>query len=584
MSKPKPTKLPRATLEQKIKILDFYHQSDKPQLETVEAFRDQVAISTLTFNEWVKREDEYRKQYQALDGEFQKNSRRKTKFKYEKINRAMDLLVKQRLERGEPVTEPILRDYWQVYAHQFGVDNPKRLCLFSHGWLNHFKKRHGICKLKKIGNDPEEADAAVNSTLNFNKKLLTGAVADPTAASPAAASATTAVSSASNPADMGTKYAPEPVGLFKPQLSLNFALPYPRLLEDSTVSVSETPTNDSGQLSLGLYETQAGNKLGANPFTLADMERFIENVAEPFFIKNQYDYPQTMKLYQDFKNSFLSERLISLRSGQENYIKAQDLQRRSSVAHHHHKNIAIGESEILDRSMAALSQQDLNSGSFSSSDHSPAPHRFNGGVPIELAQQTGNDMTLISQRDENYSRRHNENRDLTRALAVSRQHRHMGHLADHTQKVYEEQALLTQQQELLEQRNREEQLLLQQQVYENHRQPHTQAPHRVQRGQRGPRHLPREAPPRLGIHKLPRLAVAENGTSPVAGRAISSPGLPAALSIAAPFSNSRDERSGLDEIFVRPGTSKTPSYNEERQWTDKSELRRMWEQNKILLS
>ena len=37
----------------------------------------------------------------------------------------MDKLVIGRLERNEPITEPILREYWSIYAHQYGVDDPK---------------------------------------------------------------------------------------------------------------------------------------------------------------------------------------------------------------------------------------------------------------------------------------------------------------------------------------------------------------------------------------------------------------------------------------------------------------------------
>ena len=51
----------------------------------------------------------------------------------------MDKLVTGMIERNDPITEPILRQHWAVYAHQFGVDDPKRLHSFSHGWLSQFK-------------------------------------------------------------------------------------------------------------------------------------------------------------------------------------------------------------------------------------------------------------------------------------------------------------------------------------------------------------------------------------------------------------------------------------------------------------
>ena len=118
-------KLPRATLAQKLQILDYYHKSDRPQLETVEKFKDEISISTSSLSEWIKHEEELRKRYNQSDFKFSKNSRRKVKFKYEDINKAMDKLVIGRLERNEPITEPILREYWSIYAHQYGVDDPK---------------------------------------------------------------------------------------------------------------------------------------------------------------------------------------------------------------------------------------------------------------------------------------------------------------------------------------------------------------------------------------------------------------------------------------------------------------------------
>ena len=141
-------KLPRATLEQKIQILDYYHQSNRPQLETVDRYKNEISISTSSFSEWLKNEDDLRERLSHTGMTFSKNSRRKVKFKYEKINYAMDLLVQQRLERNEPINEPILREYWSMYAHKYGVDDPKRLAGFSHGWLSQFKKRHGLNKRK----------------------------------------------------------------------------------------------------------------------------------------------------------------------------------------------------------------------------------------------------------------------------------------------------------------------------------------------------------------------------------------------------------------------------------------------------
>lgn len=573
MPKVKPTKLPRATLEQKIKILDFYHQSEKPQLETVEAFKDEVAISTLTFNEWVKREDEYRQQYQALEGDFQKNSRRKTKFKYEKINRAMDLLVKQRLERGEPVTEPVLRDYWQVYAHQFGVENPKRLCSFSHGWLSQFKKRHGISKHKR-GNAGDGRDGpGVDATTNSNKKLLTGPVPDPTQVD--------VVKQVLAP----KKYPSEPVGLFRPQKSLNFGLPYPRMVDDPNEHVT---TADSTIAPEFLETVKSGSNGVIDSRTF---ERFLETVADPFFLKHQYDYPQTVKLYQEFKSSFASERLISLRATPVDYLKTQSSQVHPSTTHssHRHPIVDLNESASIQRPMSRLAGDQIGNREFIGPDHGTLAHAYDSEIPLELAEVTNRNRNMELNRQTNTTKfpsRSNQSSDPSRDLVAAQRRLNVTRSRAAIQQRYEEQALINQQEQFLDQREQRElenQRLLRRQVYESQRQSLGQLGHRTHREQihRPPNH---DTSSRLAIQELRRPDLTGNTSSPALSRAVSSPGLPAALSISAPFSNSRKDRGTLDEMFVRPTPSKGHSYEDERQWSNKSELRKLWEQNKILLS
>ncbi|ODV67294.1 CenpB-DNA-bind-domain-containing protein, partial [Hyphopichia burtonii NRRL Y-1933] len=232
---------PRATLEQKIQILDHYHRSNRPQLETVDHFRNEISISTSSFSEWLKNEDELRDRLnQAGASSFSKNSRRKVKFKYEKINHAMDMLVKQKLERHEPINEPILREHWSIYAHQFGVEDPKRLAGFSHGWLSQFKKRHGLNKKRLVGD---------GSSLN------------------------------------GTT-SPTPSG--------------------SSTTSSASQTNSSANLGQGLESSSS--------ISASDIERFIYMFADKFFRDHEYEYPQTIKVFQEFKNSFFNERIINVRS------------------------------------------------------------------------------------------------------------------------------------------------------------------------------------------------------------------------------------------------------------------------------
>lgn len=148
-------KLPRTNLEEKLMIIDYFKKSNKPQSETVEHFKDKFSISTSSFSEWLRHENELRERYIQANNESNglseniKHSKRKSTFKYGPINEAMHKVVNERMKMGLPITEPILRHYWSKYAKEYGVTDPKRAVCFSHGWLANFKKRHGLIKMRK---------------------------------------------------------------------------------------------------------------------------------------------------------------------------------------------------------------------------------------------------------------------------------------------------------------------------------------------------------------------------------------------------------------------------------------------------
>jgi len=145
----KPKSKPRTTLEEKIMILNHYHKSNKSQADTVEFFKNRYSISTSSFSEWLKDEEALRNLYNNSN-EFLKKSKRKLRFKYDKINEEMDKLVEERIKSKKPINEPFLRENWAIFANKYGVEDPKRLLSFSHGWLSQFKKRHGLDKQSRM--------------------------------------------------------------------------------------------------------------------------------------------------------------------------------------------------------------------------------------------------------------------------------------------------------------------------------------------------------------------------------------------------------------------------------------------------
>lgn len=554
-----PPKLPRATLEQKIQILDFYHQSNRPQLETVDRYKNEISISTSSFSEWLKNEDELRERLLQAGSSFSKNSRRKVKFKYEKINRAMDLLVKQRLERHEPINEPILREYWSIYAHQFGVEDPKRLVGFSHGWLSQFKKRHGLNKKKmngsgtmgadgiqtspggssmavggvreggdvyeanfsndetSAGNTSENTHTSENSALNQNGFTATPSATSPTydimhtdptpnttAASNGAQFNTQSMAFPSN----GTNYAFPSYSMYQhlPQDTYEIApqaarkepqtatlMPYnyelqlraqyenqkhqleqrekagkqsqsqsveasrvqlqqqqdreqqqnlqqkqqqqqqqqqdpaqsqqnqahsdqgPHKSQRSKVGLqhSRKNRNPSNTTATGIANTNilqdrmsqvpvedldTGSQINAS-----DIERFIYMFADKFFNDNRHTYPQTVKIFQEFKNSFFNERIMNLRSIQQQQLLQQ------AAAQHQANVLILKQSQLsgiddffLRTSNVSSSNQNINgavngqrpSGSLENS----IPRLQDGGVLSANSSAVVPDVTMNSKR------------------------------------------------------------------------------------------------------------------------------------------------------------------------------------------
>ncbi|AET41692.1 DNA-binding domain-containing protein Ecym_8423 [Eremothecium cymbalariae DBVPG len=160
---------PRATLEQRIQILDLYHSTKITQAQIVNQFKEQVSISGSTLSEWIKKEDELRERYKDLQEKQlakAKVSKNKSNYKYDEMNKLMDDYVSILRLNNQQITENTLRECWQQYARYLGITDPKRLKSFSNGWLSQFKKRHGL-KLKRNFLKPGVVSSGKNT--NYGK-------------------------------------------------------------------------------------------------------------------------------------------------------------------------------------------------------------------------------------------------------------------------------------------------------------------------------------------------------------------------------------------------------------------------------
>ena len=63
-------------------------------------------------------------------------------------------------------------------------------------------------------------------------------------------------------------------------------------------------------------ETKAASELNniIHPITATDMERFIYMFADRFFHIHQHEYPQTVKVFQEFKTVIFNERIMNNRT------------------------------------------------------------------------------------------------------------------------------------------------------------------------------------------------------------------------------------------------------------------------------
>ncbi|KAI5956453.1 hypothetical protein KGF54_000928 [Candida jiufengensis] len=281
------SKLPRATLAEKIKVLDFFHSSHSSQLKTVDRFRNEISISTSSLSEWIKNEEDLRTRFSQDDFKMSKNSKRKATFKYEKINKAMDRLVQSRLEKGEVINEPILREHWSIYAHQYGVDDPKRLHSFSHGWLSQFKKRHGLKRPKKDSEGVEFSD--VDPELKEVAPI---------------------------------QLPPQPISLpvqqqqEQPQLQSLGQAPIQPPRQTQPQIQTQPPPPTQIQVQPPSARSQPPVQQPSSVITDVEVERFIFVNADKFFHQHQFDFPKSFVHFQKLKETFFDEKFAARNGSQ----------------------------------------------------------------------------------------------------------------------------------------------------------------------------------------------------------------------------------------------------------------------------
>ncbi|KAG7922616.1 hypothetical protein KL905_001837 [Ogataea polymorpha] len=147
---PQKWKLPRATLEQKIRVLDWHHQSNKKsQQHTVNHFKSlgEFSITKSTLNRWVLSEPQLREVYQNLTLNNSKVFKTRPRLKNPEINRCLEILYAQSCLEDRPLSEKSLISKWSDFYnlwHGLGDSGNAKMPPKSNGWLHHFKKKNSV--------------------------------------------------------------------------------------------------------------------------------------------------------------------------------------------------------------------------------------------------------------------------------------------------------------------------------------------------------------------------------------------------------------------------------------------------------
>ncbi|KAH3671262.1 hypothetical protein OGAPHI_000485 [Ogataea philodendri] len=172
-------RLPRATLKQKIQVLDYLHGPPaRSQKEVLDHFRQlaQFGISQATLSTWSVKENELRAELNNNPNYEQ--YRRKPQMKFPDVTKAVEKELEHLAAAGEPITDRLISGLFIKYMVEFGY--PTEDFRFSKGWLYAFKKRNLLLnssKQKTLSPDPvpepaQDPPLAINYDEIFNNQLV----------------------------------------------------------------------------------------------------------------------------------------------------------------------------------------------------------------------------------------------------------------------------------------------------------------------------------------------------------------------------------------------------------------------------
>ncbi|KAG7749119.1 hypothetical protein KL911_005204 [Ogataea haglerorum] len=165
-------RLPRATLRQKIQVLDYLHRSpSRSQRETIEHFRKlgQFGISQATLSSWVLKEPALRAQLSS--NPTLETYKRKPRLKYPDVTKAVEEEIDRYFAENETITDMQITNLFLKYMEQLGY--PTKSFKLSKGWLHAFKKRNRIFNGRRLREwqpqPPETYGDSTSLDLNYEE-------------------------------------------------------------------------------------------------------------------------------------------------------------------------------------------------------------------------------------------------------------------------------------------------------------------------------------------------------------------------------------------------------------------------------
>ena len=150
-----------ATDAQRLEILDWYHKNGKNQTRTAQHFNaiyPNLKLQQPTISAWLKNEQKWRERA-AHPG--QSAAKRQLQTQHPEVAERMEIWLGRALAQGLLLTGDVLRQKWKSFAELAGIPASEQLSL-SNGWLERFKKRHGLREFNRHGEaasaDPEKIE------------------------------------------------------------------------------------------------------------------------------------------------------------------------------------------------------------------------------------------------------------------------------------------------------------------------------------------------------------------------------------------------------------------------------------------